>query len=64
MKNLHLIPVNIQDIVEKMLDKNTRENEKHNYTLRIEAVRDYCSDALKHMDNKISAVQFGKKGRK
>lgn len=55
MKNLHLVPVNIQDIVEKMMDKNTRENEKYNYTVRVEAIRDFCSEAIRLSENKISA---------
>ena len=53
MKNLHLVPVNIQDLIDKMLDKNIRENEAMNYQLRLEAIRDYCSIAInKHLSNK------------
>ena len=46
MKNLHLVPVNIVDLVEKLNDKNVRENEHNNYVLRVEAIRDYCAAAL------------------
>ena len=46
MKNLHLVPVNIQDLVEKLSEKGVRENEHFNYMLRLEAIRDYCSAAI------------------
>jgi hypothetical protein len=46
MKNLHLVPINIQDLVEKLNDKNIRENELMNYQLRLEAIRDYCAEAI------------------
>ena len=50
MKNLHLVPVNVQDIVQKLNDPNIRENELYNYQLRLEAIRDYCSIAInKHL---------------
>jgi hypothetical protein len=51
MKNLHLIPVNVLDLVEKLNDSTIKENEHLNYQLRLEAIRDYCSVAL----NKHSA---------
>jgi ribosomal protein S18 len=38
-----------------MMDKNTRENERMNYTLRVEAIRDFCTEALRINENKISA---------
>lgn len=43
IKNLHMIPINIVDLAEKLLDKNLRENERMNYQQRLEAIRDYCS---------------------
>jgi len=46
MKNLHLVPINIQDLVEKLNDKNVRENELMNYQLRLEAIRDYTTLCL------------------
>lgn len=60
MQNLHLVPINVQDLIEKMLDKNIRENEHHNYVLRVEAIREYCEEALRKNNNKISAVPFKK----
>jgi len=63
MKNLHLVPVNVQDLIEKMLDKNIRENEHQNYVLRVEAIVEFCEEALRKNNNRISAVPF-KKARK
>jgi hypothetical protein len=60
MKNLHLVPVNVQDIAEKLAQKYISENERSNYILRLEAIRDYCEDALRKSNNKISAVPFKK----
>lgn len=62
MNNLHLVPVNIQDLVEKLNDKSIRENEELNYVLRLEAIRDYCSIAVnKHNSNK--PVDYSKNKR-
>lgn len=55
MKNIHLIPINIQDLVEKMMAPGTRDNERNNYVLRVEAIRDFCAEAIKQNENKISA---------
>ena len=41
MKNDHLVPVNIQDIVNRLNDKNIRENERANLLVRLDAIRDY-----------------------
>jgi len=41
-----------------MLDKNIKENEHYNYILRVEAIREYCDEALRKNNNKISAVPF------
>ena len=60
MQNLHLVPINVQDLIEKMLDKNIKENEHYNYILRVEAIREYCDEALRKNNNKISAVSFKK----
>lgn len=46
MKNEHLVPVNIVDLANKLSDKTIRENERNNYLLRLEAVREYCSVAI------------------
>lgn len=65
MKNLHLVPVNIIDIVEKVNDKTLRENEHMNYVLRLETIRDYCSDALSKQKSPFVAKQdrFSRIGR-
>lgn len=47
MKNQHLIPINIIDLVEKLNDPRTNENERNNYLQRLETVRDYCDIAVK-----------------
>ena len=47
MKNEHLLPVNIIDLVNKFRDPNIRENEKLNYQLRLETIRNYCDESLK-----------------
>ena len=46
MKNLHLVPVNILDLVEKINDNNLRENERNNYILRLETTAAYISEAV------------------
>ena len=46
MKNEHLVPVVVQDIVTKLNDKTIRENERANLILRVEAIRDYCERVL------------------
>jgi hypothetical protein len=46
-KNLHLVPNNIQDIVEQLQNPNVRGNERANYALRLEAIRDFCEAAIK-----------------
>lgn len=47
MKNQHLIPINIIDIVERLNDSNIRDNERNNYIHRLEVIRDYCDMAIK-----------------
>jgi hypothetical protein len=44
---LHLVPNNIQDIVEQLQNPNIRSNERMNYVLRLEAIRDYCEASIK-----------------
>ena len=46
MKNEHLVPVNIQDIVNRLNDKTVRENERANLLLRLDAIRDYVTAAV------------------
>jgi len=54
MQNLHLVPVNIIDLVEKINDKSIRENEKNNYVLRLEATSVYITEALNKNSNPFS----------
>jgi hypothetical protein len=59
MKNEHLVPVNIVDLVNKLNDKTIRENELQNYVLRLETTAVYINESLaKH---KASVLQFTKK---
>lgn len=46
MKNEHLVPIIIQDIVNKLNDKTIRENERANLLLRLDAIRDYVTAAV------------------
>jgi hypothetical protein len=53
MRNEHLIPPIVLDIVDKFNSPNVRENEKLNYILRLEAIRDYCNNIIdKHNSQK------------
>lgn len=57
MKNEHLVPVNIVDLVNKLNDKTLRENEIMNYQVRLEAIREYCSIALNKHNNSKPVVK-------
>lgn len=46
MKNEHLLPVNIIDMV-NTFNNTKNQNEKLNYQIRLEAVRDFCDSAIK-----------------
>jgi len=46
MKNLHLVSANVIDLVDKINDPTTRDNERNNYILRLEAIRDYTTVCL------------------
>ena len=53
MKNEHLVPVNVIDLVNKINDKNVKGNEQMNYVLRLEATASYINEALmKHKSQK------------
>lgn len=57
MKNKHLVPVNIQDIAERVLLKGTpnshvRGNEYDVLLMRLETIRDYCEDVLRKAEAK------------
>jgi hypothetical protein len=59
MKNEHLVPVNVVDLVNKLSDNLIRENERNNYVLRLEATAAYINESLtKH---RTAALQFTKK---
>jgi len=45
IKNEHLIPASIYDIVDKY-SKATNENEINNYLYRLEATRDYLNQVI------------------
>ena len=45
MKNEHLVPVLVLDLVSK-LNATKNENEKMNYAMRLEAIVECCTDAL------------------
>lgn len=51
MKNLHLIPINVIDIVERLNTPGIREMERSNYILRLEAIRDYCDISINKNNN-------------
>lgn len=46
MKNDHLVPVNIQDIVNRLNAKDIQENERANLLIRLDAIRDYVTAAV------------------
>lgn len=56
MKNEHLVPVNVVDIVNRLKDTSIRENERMNYVLRLEAIREYCAIAISK--NSSSTLNF------
>lgn len=61
---LYLVPINVVDLVGKLLDANIGENERYNYEIRVEAIREYCDFAInKHNSNKNSK-KFQKVNRK
>jgi|688.fasta_scaffold14638_14 hypothetical protein len=47
MKNDHLIPVNVKDIISRLGDNGLTPNERLVLIQRLEAIQQYCSDALK-----------------
>jgi hypothetical protein len=57
MRNEHLLPVNIIDLVNKLNDPNIKENERLNYQLRIETISAYCAEALVKYHSKKPVVK-------
>lgn len=47
MKNEHLVPVNVQDIVSRLRETSLSTNERMVLIQRLEAIQDFCSAALK-----------------
>jgi hypothetical protein len=46
MKNDHMLPPIITDMVEKLNSPITMKNEKMNYVVRLEVIRDYVTKEL------------------
>ena len=46
MKNEHLVPVNVQDIVNRLKEKNLSYNERMVLIQRLEAIRDFIHNAI------------------
>ena len=57
MKNLHLVPANIMDLVEKINDSKTLVNERNNYILRLETTSEYINQALVKQKSPFSNKQ-------
>ena len=60
MKNEHLVPVNIQDIVNQLNNKNIRENERANLLIRLDAIRDYVTAAVVKANSKNENRSFNR----
>ena len=60
MKNEHLVPVNIQDIVNQLNNKNIRENERANLLIRLDAIRDYVTAAVVKANSKNETRSFNR----
>ena len=57
MKDIHLVPVNIQDIVEKLNSPIVKENERLVLQKRLEVIKDYVSSALNRETLKTKRVR-------
>lgn len=60
MKNEHLVPVVVQDIVNKLNDKSIQENERANLLLRLDAIRDYVTAAVVKANTKNENRSFNR----
>ena len=56
MKNDHLVPVNVKDIVDRLRDISLSANERMVLIQRLEAIQEYCTDTLK----KYNQIDLGK----
>lgn len=61
MKNDHLIPVNIQDIINRLKGVDLSQNERFVLIQRLEAIRDFCADAVKKYGYVDVSQYWGKK---
>jgi hypothetical protein len=60
LKNQHLIPINIIDLVDKINDPRTNENERNNYILRLETIKNFCEITIKKdKDRKLKKYSSG-----
>ena len=57
MKNEHLVPVNVVDVVNRLSGKNLSENERMNLVLRLGAIREYAAAAVAKHSNRPTLVQ-------
>jgi hypothetical protein len=55
-KNVHLIPVPIQDIVIQLENSSVGENEKMALLQRLEVIKDFCIKALNRQQRKDDEV--------
>lgn len=60
MKNEYLVPVVVQDIVNRLNDKNIRENERVNLLIRLDAIRDYVTAAVVKANSKNENRTFNR----
>ena len=61
MKNDHLVPASVQDIVWRLQDSNVSPNEKLVLLQRLEAIRDYCDKQHKKHNFVDSGQKYGKR---
>jgi hypothetical protein len=62
MNNQHLIPPSVTDIVEKLSSSTAHTNEKLNYIMRLEAIRDYCAMNIDKHNNRQFPTKPAKRG--
>lgn len=60
MQNEHLVPVVVQDIVNRLNDKSVRENERANLLIRLDAIRDYVTAAVVKANQKNENSPFNR----
>jgi hypothetical protein len=61
MKNEHLVPVVVQDIVNRLNDKTIKENERANLLLRLDAIRDYVTAAVVRANENSNYNRFARR---